>query len=117
MRLVFGRCDSRVEEHGLAVWRWLIETVHARWPGADVRYHAYSGLNHRHWRVLLPSGRYFVLAMTEETLEALGPAEIAARIEASGWLERAPALSSTGALLTRDGALVDWEPHAGAATL
>lgn len=115
MRLVFGHCDSRTEENGLAVWRWLIRSVHERWPGADVRYQAYSGVNHRHWRVLLPTGEYFMLAMTEDTLDALGPEAITTRLESAGWLDRALKLPSAGVLLTRDGELVSWEPHAGAA--
>lgn len=107
--------ESLGEDSGLAVWRWLLRTIHERWPGADVRYQAYSGVNHRHWRVLLPDGRYFVLAMTEETLESLGPEAIKARLEAAGWPARALELPSAGVLLTADGTLVSWEPMAGAA--
>lgn len=114
MPLVFGHCDSRVEEYGIAVWRWLLRTVLERWPAADVRYRAYAGANHRHWRVLLPTGQQFMLAMADDTLEALGPDAISARLEAAGWPDRALELPSAGVLLNRDGTLVTWEPRAGA---
>ena len=115
MAIQVGHRDSLVEECGVAIWRWLIQSVHQRWPGADVRYQAYSGINYRHWRVLLPTGQYFMLAMTEDTLDALGPEAITARLESAGWPDRALKLPTAGVLLTRDGELVSWEPHAGAA--
>lgn len=114
MPIVLGYCDSRVEEYGVAVWRWLLRTALERWPAADVRYRAYVGAHHRQWRVLLPTGQQFTLAMTDDALEALGPDAIGARLEAAGWPDRALELPSAGVLLDRDGTLVTWEPRAGA---
>ena len=71
MRLVFNPELQRREQRGIQIWQWVMGQVEKRWPGANVRYHSYSGINHRHWRILRPSGQYHVLAVTEDVLDQL----------------------------------------------
>lgn len=116
MRPVFVSPARPPEERDEELWQWISSQVRRRWPRASVQYSAYSGLNHRHWRVVLPTGEYFVLGVAEEALEA-GVEEIKRRFEAGDWLARLPRVTAAGLLLLADGKLVEWDPKAGAAGL
>lgn len=113
MRLVFDPDLQRKEQRGIELWQWIMGRTQERWPAANVRYHSYSGINHRHWRILRSTGQYHVLAVTEEVLDELTQEEIIAYLEEADWLEMLDRASSSGLLLLPNGTLIEWDPRAG----